>query len=190
MPPRSLKTQISTGWLPKWIMENIPYKTIGIFSCSADIVAANIESRIPDLIPKICNLNLHTYTATDICIIDDYCKSDTENNSIKYNDLVFHNFVNIITHLMTNAFVLIMASRWDKNDLVGRIITQVGKQETSFPFLTDYINLTSLATVNDIFGRDIDTSFWPEKYPTEKLHDIKNLFGSKWFEIMYQGRPA
>lgn len=187
MPPRSYKTTISSYWLPTWIYEYVPYKTIGIFSYSEDIVNVNIKRLSPGLRQKIVNLNTYSNTPIDVFIIDDYCKSDVEGESDLYNDRTYKSFINTTMHLMPNAFILIMATRWNKNDLVGRILANIGTGD--LPFLIDYINLQSIASAYDPLERSPGEPLWKDKYPQSYLAQLRKTVSEKWFKTIYQGRP-
>lgn len=186
MPPRSLKTTISTKYFIVWILEYFQRKKIGLYSYSRNITNLHIKLLPTILNNKIKNLNKFTSAKIDTVIIDDYNKNI---DLAKFDlDNTFYDFQKICRSLTSsNSFILIISSRYAKNDLIGRILyeTLIG----GLPFLIDYVNIPALALQFDPLHRIFGSSFWPEKYPENKLLEIKNNIDEKWWKTTYQGTP-
>ena len=190
MPPRSLKTTIASKYLPEWITKKFPNKTIGLRSYSGYITNINIERLSESTKNKVYNTHYaHAGLKPDVLIIDDYIKGPEGIRFMteKYEELSSY----IYYSLNPNPFVLIMASRSAKNDIVGRILEHIKNSHLHIymnNFLIDYINVPAFQYgYKNIWS--LGQTFWPEKYSNTALFSIKNAIGEELFETLYQGNP-
>jgi len=79
--------------------------------------------------------------------------------------------------------VIILATRWHQDDLIGRVLTEQAHENWTV------INLPALAEENDPLGRAIGEPLWPERYDLAELENIKKGLGSYWWDAMYQQHP-
>lgn len=86
--------------------------------------------------------------------------------------------------------MIILATRWHDDDLIGRLLKQKKQDGDSFPFVTECINLPALAEDNDPLGRQPGDALWPWRYNHEQLQDIKRTVGPYWWSALYQGSPV
>src|SRR5690606_16905579 len=93
------------------------------------------------------------------------------------------------TRLEPNATIIVLATRWDKRDLIGMILEQFAElEELGFePPLV--VNLPALAREGDPLGRAIDEPLWPARYDFRALQRIKATLGSYWWNGLYQQEP-
>lgn len=188
MPPRSLKTTISSVLFPMYVLETFPYRTIGIQSYDERIVDSN-KKRLPEILyHKINNINSGNLSPIDTFIVDDCFKSNQEAESTMISNRVFEKCMQIMLNLKINAFVLIMTSRWNKQDFIGKLFNFIKKQGINF--FVDYINIPAISHQFDFLGRNPGESYWPEKYSLEILQKIKDQIDEKWFKALYQGMPV
>jgi predicted phage terminase large subunit-like protein len=118
-----------------------------------------------------------------LLIIDDYIKNFSEAMSETVNESIWNWFTTVAyTRLEPGGSVIILATRWAKNDLIGRILEKEGHKWKR-------IRLPALAEQHDPLGRAPGDALWPQRYSAEKLHAIKELLG--WmFNAMYQQDPV
>jgi predicted phage terminase large subunit-like protein len=114
-------------------------------------------------------------------IIDDPIKSRAEANSEAYRERVWDFFNDVLmTRLEGPASVFVIHTRWDPDDLTGRLIEEGG---------WDVINLPALAEAGDPIGRQPGEALWPERFDVERLLKIKQR-NEFTFESLYQGKPT
>jgi len=120
----------------------------------------------------------------DLMLIDDYCKNAEDSLSVTLSNKTWEWFKSTAyTRLEPFASLVILATRWGLNDLIGRCITELPHENWIV------INLPGLAEINDPLGREVGEALWPERYPEKALHRIKQTLGSYWWAAMYQQNP-
>lgn len=77
--------------------------------------------------------------------------------------------------------IVVSNTRWHEDDLIGRI----ERLEDDWTV----INLPAIAEDNDPLGRKPGEALNPERYPIEKLYEIRRVLGRS-FNALYQGRPT
>lgn len=120
----------------------------------------------------------------DLELIDDYCKNAADSLSETLRKATWEWFKSTAyTRLEPGASLVILATRWNINDLIGMCLTELQHENWKV------INLPALAEVNDPLGREVGEALWPERYPVEALLRIKKTLGSYWWSAMYQQNP-
>lgn len=76
---------------------------------------------------------------------------------------------------------LYIATRWNENDLAGKILRAEGDE-------WDVLRLPALAEDDDPIGRKPGEALWPERYSREYLEKLRDT-SPYWFRCMYQGDP-
>lgn len=135
-----------------------------------------------------------TGKGADLLIIDDPIKNDEEAHSKTIRDNIWDWFTSTaLTRLEPNGIVVIIMTRWHRDDLCGRLTAQ---QETEkFKPNAEFddwkiLNLPATAGENDMLGRKPEEPLWEKRFPPEKLESIKNSIGSYWFSALYQQSPS
>lgn len=120
----------------------------------------------------------------DLMLIDDYIKNAEAALSKQQHGTTWEWFKSTAyTRLEPNASLVILATRWDHNDLIAKCLTELPHENWTL------INLPALAEINDPLGRAEGEALWPERFDREALLRIKATLGSYWFEAMYQQNP-
>ena len=90
------------------------------------------------------------------------------------------------TRLMPGGSVLLVGTRWDNNDLFGRVY----RAEASQPNADKWIKvvLPGIAKEDDELGRAPGEALWPDWYPVEDLLALKAL-DEPMFRALYQQEP-
>jgi predicted phage terminase large subunit-like protein len=124
-----------------------------------------------------------TGRGADVLLLDDYIKSIKEAESQVQRDFVYNWFTTTaMSRLEPGATVIIVATRWHKDDLIGRLLKDFGDQ-------WEYIRLPAIAEAGDPIGRPEGTPLFPERQSMERLQEQKRLLGSFYFNAIYQQDP-
>lgn len=172
-PGTKLREISSTGWQSK--------KTSSFFEVSG----ANGYYRSAGIGGSI------TGFGADIAIIDDYCRNHTDAESPTIRQRVYEWFGStLMTRLERNAGVLITATRWHDDDLVGRLLTLAAKDPDADQWTV--LNLPAIAESEptELDPRCLGEALWPSKYSAQRLAGIKATIGSRAFASLYQQRPS
>jgi predicted phage terminase large subunit-like protein len=117
-------------------------------------------------------------------LIDDFIKGIKEALSQTQRDFIWNWFQTVAyTRLEPGATMIILATRWHSDDLIGRLLT-------NFPEEWTYIEMPALAEEGDLIGRQPGEALFPERYPADKLLKIKKHLGTAFFGALYQQRPV
>lgn len=123
-----------------------------------------------------------TGTPLDLGIIDDPFKDREEAMSIRIRDKVYSWFTDVFrTRMHNDSQELIINTRWDEDDLCGRIL----KIENDWKVLT-----FPAIKERDIVGdpRTIGEALWPERHSLERLEAIRAT-SPFTFSSLYQQEP-
>ena len=123
-----------------------------------------------------------TGRGADILLIDDPHKNRAEAESKTVRDSVWDWFRSTAyTRLEQGGGVVIIATRWHEDDLIGRCIG------TGEPW--EVLSLPAIAEADEPH-RKTGEALWPERYPLETLEQIRRTVGEREWAALYQQRPA
>lgn len=91
------------------------------------------------------------------------------------------------TRLEPGAVVIVMATRWHKDDLSGRLIQAAEEGEGD---RVRVLHLPAIAEAGDVLGRVEGEPLWPERWPIEALEKKRAGRDVYWWNAMYQQRPG
>ena len=115
-----------------------------------------------------------TGRGADIALIDDYVKNRMDADSEAEREKTWRWYTSTLyTRLQPGGSVIILATRWHEDDLIGRCLQQDHE---------DW-ELIELKAVTD------DQALWPEWYPMEALNQIKATLPARDWEALYQQDP-
>lgn len=211
-PPRHGKTEMIAIHTPTWVLENFPGRNVMLTGYGADLsetagrrVRDQIEEH-EDLLKvrvrkdarsvgafevstggRMYSIGLGgalTGRGAHVLIVDDYIKEIKEALSPAQRDYVWNWFTSTaMTRLEPGASVIIIATRWHSDDLIGRILKQYPDRWTN-------ICLPAIALENDPLGRTPGEALFPERYPIEVLEEQREAIGSIFFHALYQQGPV
>lgn len=229
MPPRHGKTELISKHLPSWYLGKYPANRIILTSYSAELSASNSETAKsnfeawgPILHDAFPNPNKFRKTAwdtilkggaiatgvggpitgfgADLFIVDDFFKGWEEAESKSQRDKLWQWWQSVaVSRLHPGAVVLIVATRWNDDDLIGRLFKQYQEEGKDFPFNIKYLNFPAVEEESedrlykqypDPLNREPGVALWPSRYNKFKLDRIKQTVGSYWWSALYQGRPT
>ena len=90
-----------------------------------------------------------------------------------------------LTRGLPNHSIISMGTRFHVDDVIGQLLK-------ADPEGWKELNVPALCTdeENDVLGRKLGESHWPEFFPVENLEAIRKSIGDRDFNSLYQGRPA
>lgn len=204
VPPRHGKSYLISKYFPAFFLYHFPYKKIILSSYESNFASYWVSKVLPLLrlinVPLIAERKNFIETAqggymqgvgvggaitgkgADLFIIDDPVKNSEEALSTTYRNKTWDWFLSVAsTRLEPNAAMIIIMTRWHKDDLAGRVIESQKNKWT-------VINLPAIAGVDDVLGRTEGEALWPERFPIERLLEEKSQ-GEYWFNALYQQNP-
>lgn len=120
-----------------------------------------------------------------LLLIDDYLKNAQESQSPTVLNQIWEWFASVaFLRLEPGGSVIILATRWEQRDLVGKLLA------TDPNGRWKVIKLPALAMPGDPLGRPVGAALWPKRYSRDTLLEIKGTIGSYFFEALYQQEPT
>jgi len=230
-PPRHGKSMLATIATPLWILENFPQYMTGVITYGEDL-STDFSRQIRDYIQKYPNLlgvrlrpdvtRVANFLTTsggglkavglrgtitgrgfNVLVIDDYIKEPKEAESAAYLESLWTWYQTVArTRLEPGAVIIIVATRWVKNDLHGKLMKL--QQLTGRNFF-EMVTLPALAYEEppadlpperwplgypDAIGRKPGEPLFPERYTKQDLENIKAEVSARWFSAMFQQNPT
>ena len=206
MPPRHGKSELASKRFPAWCLGRKPTRQIIAASYHSDLAndfGRNVRNIVaePEFGQVFPGVSLATDSAAanrmntnyggayvaagvgtavtgrgaHIALIDDPFKDREEADSERRRELVWDWYRSTLyTRLMPGGAIVLIQTRWHEDDLAGRLLEQEG----------DQWDVLELPAINDQ-GK----ALWPEWYPLDALHRIKNTIGPREWSALYQQRP-
>lgn len=126
-----------------------------------------------------------TGQGADILIIDDPIKDRAQAGSKTIRDSIWDWYTSTAyTRLSPRGGVIVMATRWHTDDLIGRLIQRMGEGDTF-----RIVNYPAIAE-HDELHRKAGEALHPERYPLSTLLQIQKTIGSRDWEALYQQHPV
>jgi len=211
MPPRHGKSWLLSICTPVWQLDRDPRSRILLASYGAEL-AEEFGQQARDIIREnqdILNCKLRkdslrvdrflttaggamysvgvggalTGRGGNLLLIDDYIKNFEAALSPTTREKTYNWLISTaLTRMEPNASVIIVATRWDVDDLIGRLLKL-------HPDVWEVIKLPAIAEENDPLGRQPGEALWPERYDVKALEAIKESMGTYWWQAEYQQDP-
>jgi predicted phage terminase large subunit-like protein len=212
MPPRHGKSELASVHTPIWFLERWPWAHIILTTYAADFAVGfgrrvrdsflvdteNLVVRVQHGAERVDNFLTTqgggmtsvgiggpiTGKGADLLIVDDYIKNWMEASSDTTLEAIWNWFMTTaFTRLEPGASVIILATRWVVNDLIGRL----KKEDKGNQWKV--IRFPALAEANDPLNRAIGEALWQQRYSANRLLSIKQTVGNFIFSAMYQQLP-
>lgn len=120
-----------------------------------------------------------------VLIVDDPIKNAEQAASELYRDSIWEWWLSTaFTRLEPDGAVIIVQTRWHKDDLAGRVQAEQPKENW------EVISLPALAEENDVLGRQPGEALWPERLDRTELERIRESQSLYWWLALYQQRPV
>ncbi len=212
MPPRHGKSEFLSVNVPIWVLDRWPDWRIIMTSYGVELSAdfsrkardtildeenSFLNVKIRDDARSVTNFITHerggivaagvggpiTGKGMNLGGVDDYVKNAedalSETNRQKVWDWYRTTFY---TRLEPNGNIIVTATRWDLDDLIGRLLKYTLEEY-------QYVRLPAFAEDDDPLGRKYGEPLWPERYDVTALTRIKETLGGYWFDALYQQSP-
>lgn len=128
-----------------------------------------------------------TGQGADILIIDDPVKDRAAADSPTTRESTWDWYTSTAyTRLSPGGGVIAMATRWNTDDLIGRLIEQDKRGNGDHWTLINYPAIAE----HDEPHRKAGEALHPERYPLEALEKIRTAIGSRDWAALYQQRPV
>lgn len=123
-----------------------------------------------------------TGKSADLFIVDDPVKNPEEARSKIMRDKVWEWFEDVaMTRLQPGASVIVIMTRWHKDDLAGRLERQGGWEVIKFP---------AVALPGDQLGRAPGEGLWPEHYGSDFYARVRAESSAYKWAALYQQDPT
>lgn len=121
----------------------------------------------------------------DLLILDDLIKNPEEAQSQTILDGIWDWYCTVAySRLGPKAPIVIIGTRWCKNDLHGRIEQEEKVGGEKFKRIV----FKAIAEENDVLGRQPGEALWPQRVPLDRLKNIQQR-RPRWFRACWQGDP-
>lgn len=214
MPPRHGKSELCSKHFPAWYLGTFPDRRVMLTAYEAGFAAGwgrkardILESYGPQLFG--CKVSSRTSAADNweiakhgggmvtsgiggpltgrgcnLLIIDDPVKNAEESLSPTIRQKHWDWFQSTAhSRIEPNGSALVMMTRWHPEDLAGRILQEM-------PGEWDVLSLPAIAKDADPMGRAPGEALWPQRWPIEKLQQIKNSIDAYWWNALYDQVPS
>ncbi|AKZ60710.1 hypothetical protein SAM23877_p001 (plasmid) [Streptomyces ambofaciens ATCC 23877] len=213
MPPRAGKSRRTSRWGPTWYLRRQPEHRFMLASYAAHLADDHgrwIRNTITEHAPMLgINLKYGSQAANrfdidgheggmvtagvggpltgrgaHVACVDDPFKGSEDAGSPTQRDRVWDWWQSVLlTRLEPQGSVLLVNTRWDDDDLSGRLL----KEE---PDDWIVIDLPAIAlTPDDPLGRQPGDALWPERYNEEDYARIRKSVGERVWWALYQQQP-
>lgn len=217
IPPQHGKSQTITETLPSWHLGKYPNKRMFLLAYGDDLsrkFGRRNRDKINEYGKELFDIELKKQTETDIelsknkgsilcrgimgglsgnpadlIIIDDPIKNRTEAESETYRKRLIDEYLSsITTRLSADGKIILIQTRWHEEDLAGYIIKNEAEE-------VHVINIPLEAEENDILGRKVGDSLFPEiGKDKEWLQKTKKRYiskhGLRLWNSLFQGKPT
>jgi len=127
-----------------------------------------------------------TGTPADIGIIDDPVKDAIEAESITYRSRVWDWFTQVfLTRLHNDSQIIVTQTRWNLDDLSGRILSRMN-HDNSWTILSLPAINEGVTSIHDV--REPGEALWESKHSLKRLMEIK-VANPRAFQALYQQDP-
>lgn len=213
LPPRHGKTELFTIRVPAYICEAMLNKNICV-ACYNQDTAEHFSRPTRSIIAEDGFLKTNRldewrtitnclYKAVGVdsgvtgrgfhyLLFDDPIKSAKEASSETERETLWQAFLmDFFTRLEPHSVMGVILTHWHHDDIASRILnSSIAKEFT-------VVNIPAIAKENDVLGRPAnplyemipESALCPDRYPIDKLLQIRNLLGN-FFEALYQQNPT
>lgn len=119
----------------------------------------------------------------DVLLIDDVIKDAEQAASATWREKVWRWYTETaFDRLEPNASVVIINTRWDADDLTGRLLREQ-------PGVWTVIRVPTVAEAGDPLGRVVGELLWPERYDAAAVAEQQATLGPYAFSARHQQNP-
>ena len=217
VPPRHLKSTAITNSYPSWFMSRDNYRSTIVTSYGDNLVEKAGEKnreKIKNICSSLFGCNLKegvgskktwevegggrfkastfrggaTGEGAELLIIDDVVKNREEANSKKIQQRIWDEYGDTFkTRLHRNGILIVVMTRWDVNDLRGKI-DEFEKDVIWFKLDLPAINETQEECDNDPLGRPIGVALYPQMFDENYFQTFKK--NTRTWNSLFKQKPT
>nr|DAI64393.1 MAG TPA: Terminase large subunit [Caudoviricetes sp.] len=223
MPPRMGKSQLTSVYLPLWLLHKHPEWSIGLISHSPSLATAwgRQVRRVVEENSDILGLEIAkdagavsnwevlqgggliarsapgqsiTGLGFRVMLVDDPVKDFASAHSATDREALWDWWVaNATTRLEPPSLVVVVATRWHEDDLIGRLLS---KEYPGDPSEWEVINLPAIADDDDVIGREPGQPLLSplleetEEEALARWASVRSDVGRYTWEALYQQKPS
>ncbi len=215
MPPQHGKSMLCSHYLPAWYLGTHPDHRVILTSYEADFAASwgrkardvlesygslfgvqvshqssaanrwDIEGREGGMTAAGVGGPI-TGKGAHLLIVDDPIKNDVEARSATFRQRQWEWWQSVATtRLRPGALIVVIQTRWHRDDLTGRILEQA--QDKGHRWRV--VKFPALAEEHDVLGRQPGEALWPEVFTRERLEQVRDSHTHYYWSAMYQQNP-
>lgn len=216
MPPQHGKSELCSRYLPAWYLGSYPDRRVLLVGYEADFAAdwGRKARDLLEHHGRIFGVRVARYPSAaqrwqlagreggmntagvggpitgkgaHLLVIDDPIKNDEEARSALTRTKQWQWWQSVAsTRLRPGGLVVIIQTRWHREDLTGRILAQAARcggrwRQVVFP---------ALAEEHDLLGRAPGEALWPQMYSRERLEQLKATRTAYYWQALYQQNPV
>lgn len=213
MPPRAGKSRRTSRWGPVWYLRRQPDHRFMLASYAAHLADDHgrfVRNTITEHAPTLgidlrygsqaanrFDIDKHeggmvtagvggalTGRGAHVAAVDDPFKGSEDAGSPTQRDRVWDWWQSVLlTRLEPQGSVLLVNTRWDDDDLSGRLLREEPEDWI-------VINLPAIAlTADDPLGRQPGEALWPERFTADDYARIRKSVGERVWWSLYQQQP-
>jgi predicted phage terminase large subunit-like protein len=132
-----------------------------------------------------------TGMGADYAIIDDPIKNQADADSEVMRNNIWEWYTSTLyTRLERNDAILLTLTRWNEDDLAGRLLELALKDPRADKWTVVHLEAVKEEIDHEDDHREIGEPLWPDKYNLERLGRIRASAGSYVWNALFQGRPV
>jgi hypothetical protein len=215
MPPQHGKSELCSKYLPAWYLGRYPDRRVILASYEADFAAGwgrkarDLVDQWGHLFGVSVNRSSGAANRWDLegreggmtaagvggpitgrgahlLIVDDPIKNDEEGRSATFREKLWEWWQSVATtRLRPGALIVVIQTRWHRDDLTGRILEQARDTRQKWRV----VKFPALAEEEDILGRQPGEALWPEVFTKERLEKVRDNRTNYYWQAMYQQNP-
>jgi predicted phage terminase large subunit-like protein len=220
MPPRNGKSTTTTLWTPTWFLGLMPERMVGL-GCYGDAFARQwgrkVRNNLGSLFPELQVSVAEDSRAADewhtaegggmvssgiggeftgrgfhLLVVDDPVKNAEDAQSPTIQQKHWDWWLSTArTRLEPGGVWIMVLTRWDENDLAGRIMKahELGPGAEGYDDIR-VLSLPAIAEEGDELGREVGEALWPERFDEQAYESLKSAVGPYWWAALYQQHPT
>ena len=215
MPPQHGKSMLCSHYLPAWYLGTHPDHRVILTSYEADFAASwgrkardvlehyghlfGVRVSPQSSAANRWDLADHeggmtaagvggpiTGKGAHLLIVDDPIKNDEEARSAAFRQKQWDWWQSVATtRLRPGALIIVIQTRWHRDDLTGRILEQASDKGHNWRVVT----FPALAEEKDALGRQPGEALWPEVFTRERLEQVRDSHTNYYWASLYQQHP-
>jgi predicted phage terminase large subunit-like protein len=215
MPPQHGKSELCSRYLPAWFLGRYPDRRVILTSYEADFAASwGRKARdLLEQWGWLFGVRVHrrsgaaarwdldgreggmtaagvggpiTGKGAHLLIVDDPIKNDEEARSSTFRQKQWDWWMSVATtRLRPGALIIVIQTRWHRDDLTGRILRQAEDKGRHWRVVT----FPAVAEEADVLGRERGEALWPEVFSKERLEGVRAMKTNYFWQAMYQQNP-